>query len=1119
MNHVGGTWILLLAIAALAIAEDPPAAVDFARDVMPILQARCASCHGSDKQESGLRLDGADQIQRGGDNYSKLITAGDRNQSPLFQFMSREDADLRMPPKGDQPSSTELDTIGRWIDQGAHLPIPPKDDAADGEKGASAASLAHWAYQPVVRPATPGVIHPEQSEGLIDRFIQERLDREGLSLQPIADPRTIARRLWFDLIGLPPEMEDIERLTRLDHSDQFEREVDHLLASPRFGERWARHWLDVVRFAETNGFEMNQPRLRAWPYRDYVIESANIDRPYDEFVRQQIAGDMLAADEATGFLVGGPWDQVKSPDPALTAQQRADELHDMVSTTGSAFLGLTVGCARCHRHKFDPISQTDYYRLKASLEGVKHGERMIERTSLRTQPGQLARWKKESSSIRQIVRRSAPPAGIRTVLWLDDTVSAPEHGRIDLIDSTSTQVPLQPGDQRGQVSDEGSSGRLPTLVSRFRQWNATGSKNLICWRPMQAGTYRLWVSWGAGSSTGAVDASYWLDRDGRLETTGDQVSLATINQQQFADGSAAPVDVPVWSGMKSIGTETLLAESCVFLRSGSSASVVTASSICFEEVTNKNSEGTMPSIRSPVVTSGNVERFEPQPARFVRMTIESTNSAEPCLDELEVFSAEAEPRNLALASAGASVTASSTFPGHHLHQLAHLHDGEFGNERSWISGEPGRGEVVVKLAEEALVDTVVWGRDQTDPPKYDDRLATRYHIDLSLDGKNWKEVASHRDRFPATGAFPHASIDLARQSADTAKAIQKQLRRRKELIALLQGAASSNLVYSGKFDPPGPTHRLHRGDPLSPREEVSPGVIESLGPKADVSNASGERDRRQMLAGWITDPAHPLPWRVIANRLWQQHLGEGIVATPSDFGLNGIPPTHPVLLDLLATELADHDYRLKHLHRFIVTSRTYRQKSQSNSEGMARDGASRLYWRYPPRRLDAEPLRDTILYASGNLDLSMGGVGFSLFEPNDNYVRVYKSKTLFGPAEWRRMIYQTKIRMQLDSTFGAFDCPDAGQIAPKRSRSITPLQALNLLHSGFILQQAKILADRATESAGKDPIAVVERMFEWTLQRPPDDLERQAALQLIDAAGLEALARGLFNTNEFLMID
>ncbi len=234
-----------------------------------------------------------------------------------------------------------------------------------------------WSLVPVANPAVPVVRDSAWPINEIDRFIRERLGKQNLQPRAPADRRTLIRRVSFDLDGLPPTRAEIDEFLRDPSHDAYEKVVDRLLASPRFGERWARHWLDVVRYADSHGFEMNQPRDNAWPYRDWVIGAFNDDKPYDQFVREQIAGDSLGADAATGYLVAGPMDQVKSPDPALTAQQRADELHDMVAVTGSAFLGLTVGCARCHDHKFDPISQVDYYRMTAIFAGVRHGERAL----------------------------------------------------------------------------------------------------------------------------------------------------------------------------------------------------------------------------------------------------------------------------------------------------------------------------------------------------------------------------------------------------------------------------------------------------------------------------------------------------------------------------------------------------------------------------------------------------------------------------------------------------------------------------------------------------------------------------------------------------------------------
>jgi hypothetical protein len=326
------------------------------------------------------------------------------------------------------------------------------------------------------------------------------------------------------------------------------------------------------------------------------------------------------------------------------------------------------------------------------------------------------------------------------------------------------------------------------------------------------------------------------------------------------------------------------------------------------------------------------------------------------------------------------------------------------------------------------------------------------------------------------------------------------------------------MVYAGQFTTPEPTHRLNRGDATQPREVVAPAALSEFGPPLKVADDAPESKRRLALAQWITDPRQPLTARVIVNRLWQHHFGLGIVPTPSDFGLNGGKPSHPELLDWLAAELVASDWSLKHVHRLIVLSATYRQAGAANARGLAADAQDRWLWRYPPRRLEAEPLRDAILAVSGKLDLRMGGPGFDLFEQNTNYVKVYTPKKEFGPAEWRRMIYQTKPRMQLDDTFGAFDCPDAGQIAPKRNSSTTALQALNLLNSRFLVQQAGLFAERLKREAGDDPAAQVRRGFRLAFGREPSAEESAAAVRLIRAHGAAALCRALLNANEFLWV-
>ncbi|MDY3555391.1 DUF1553 domain-containing protein [Gemmata sp. JC717] len=919
---------LLLALAPLvsstAAASDdrakPPAA-DFARDVQPVLAKHCVSCHGPDKQKGGLRLDRGPDALKGGDSGAAIVP-GKPAHSPLLQRLTAEDASERMPPDRDPLTRAQIETLSKWVEAGAPWPA------------ATGTAEQHWAFVPVKRP-TPDPKHPGRNP--IDAFVTAKLSGNGLSLSPEADRRTLLRRLKFDLLGLPPTPEEVEAFAADKSPDAYEKLVDRYLASPHYGERWARHWLDAVRFAESNGFETNQPRPNAWHYRDYVIKALNDDKPYDLFVREQLAGDLLGADAATGFIVGGAWDEVKSPDTTLTLNQRADELHDMVGTTGAAFLGLSVACARCHSHKFDPIPQLDYYRIKAVFADVQHGER-----------------------------------------------------------------PVRTGDPVARAEE----------ADRLR------------------------------------------------------AQLAALEQQLAA---LEPIADPVAADAR----------------------------------------------RAAVNPKRNTDRIKPTRAKFVRFVVFETNNLEPCIDELEVFSAGPQPVNVARAAAGAKATASGTYPGSpNIHALAFLNDGRYGNGRSWISNRSGRGWVEIELAEPALIDRVVWGRDREG--RFADRLPTRYRIDVSLDRESWSVVASSDDRAPfAKDAAPAPGGLTATEKATWAALAQQIDSLRKKLTDLDRGP----VAYAGRLVPPEVTYRLHRGDATQPREAVGPGALTELGPKFDISEGASGPERRLALARWITDPRHPLTARVAVNRLWQHHFGTGIVDTPSDFGRNGAKPSHPELLDWLASELVERAWSQKAVHKLIVTSATYRQASAARADGLAKDAQSRLLWRYPPRRIEAEPLRDAVLFVSGKLDLTMGGPGFDLFEPNGNYVKVYAPKKQFGPAEFRRMIYQHKPRMQLDDTFGVFDCPDAGQIAPKRNVSTTPLQALNLLNSGFVLQQADFFADRVRKDAGADVGAQVNRVFALAFQRPPSAKESSAAVTLVREHGLAALCRAVLNANEFVFVD
>jgi mono/diheme cytochrome c family protein len=939
---------LAVTVCAAAWAGDevdvgklPPATtrpVDFAMDIRPLFEASCLKCHGPEKQRGGFRLDRKGPAFRGGENYAPAIKPGQSAESPLIHLVAGLVADQRMPQNAAPLTVEQIGLLRAWIDQGAAWPEEEKPSEA-----------THWAFAAVVRPPVPADLRPGRNA--IDHFITLELQRHHLAPAPEADRRTLIRRLCFDLLGLPPTPEDAEAFQADPRPEAWEQLVERLLASPRYGERWARHWLDVVRFAETTGFEVNTPRPNAWPYRDYVIRAFNEDKPYDRFVVEQLAGDLWGEDAATGFLVAGPDDKVKSPDPVLTANQRADELHDMVSTTGSAFLGLSVGCARCHHHKFDPIPQKDYYALKAVLEGVQHGDRRMRSPTAAAEEQELA--------------------------------------------------------QRRQ--------RLAAIDARLAEFE-----------PLAAG------------------------------------------------------------------------------------------------------HGTMGApARPPVNLRLNVERFPATEARRLRFTIHTTTGAEPCLDELEVFTTEAAPKNIALAALGTTAKASSVFPNSDIHRLEHLNDGHYGNSRSWISNERGQGWVELEFPRTVTISRVVWGRDREQ--KYADRLATDYRVEVATGSNDWRVVASAADRAPFV-AGQKAAVSYAGLAPAEAAEVKQLVAERAEHEARLAALGPGPMIYGGLFTTnPAPTRRLLRGDPMTPREVVEPGALGVVPIPFAVSNEEDDRDagpatrsltqeqrRRLALARWITHPANPLTARVMVNRIWQHHFGEGLVSTPSDFGANGSRPTHPELLDWLAAEFVARGWSLKAMHRLIVNSATYRQSSAPRPEGLAVDAGARLLWRFPPRRLEAEPIRDLLLAVSGKLDLRMGGPGFSVFEPNDNYVRVYAPRADFGPGEWRRMVYATVVRQRPDGVFGAFDCPDGGQIAPKRTRSTTPLQALNLLNSGFVMQQADFFAERLRREAGSDLAAQVGRAFGLVFNRAPDPEELTAATRLAREHGLAALGRTLFNANEFV---
>jgi mono/diheme cytochrome c family protein len=933
---------LLLAAALLAPrpaeAEDPGVLV-FREQVRPMLTGKCLACHGADKKKGGLDLSGRASALTGGE-HGPALTPGKPDDSRLIAKVAAG----KMPP-GNPLSAEQVAAFRKWVEAGAPY---------EGEPLVASVKRAGpdwWSLQPVQRPPAPHSKFDDRARNPVDAFLFEQLEKNGLEPSPLASRLTLLRRVTFDLTGLPPTLADIDAFLADDSAGAYEKVVDRLLASPAYGERWGRHWLDVVRFGESHGYEQNHLRDNAWPYRDYVIAAFNNDLPYDRFLTEQLAGDVLAKDDpqaaaATGFLVAGVHDTVGNGTEEGKRQQRANDLDDDVSTIGAAFLGLTVNCAKCHDHKFDPIPQRDYYRLAAVVAGVQHGER----------PLSMAKGDEEERL-------------------------AEARRRLRLL--------------QGKVADLDARAREAVLRAR---------------------------------------------------------------------------------GVKEVP-------------------------------------------RPPVNVRRNVEDFEPVSARFVRFTVlATTDGAEPCLDELEVFGPDGET-NLALASRGAKASASSLLPGYPIHQVAHLNDGKFGNEWSWISNEKGGGWAQVELPRAETVARVVWARDSAgDGARYKDRLASRYTVEVSEDGKAWKTVATGDDR-----AKP--SEQIATNDLRNALTPQEQEQREKwaaeiaELAKRAGGGEAARTAYVGTFTTPHPVYVLERGDVMKRGAEVTPGALSQLpGLSGDLEPDPqlGESGRRLALARWLCDPKNPLVARVLVNRVWQYHFGRGLVGTPSDFGFNGERPTHPELLDWLAADFVEHGWRLKRLHRLLVTSAAYRQASDVTKAGEEKDAGNRLLWRMPLRRLEAEAVRDGVLAASGTLDRAMGGPGFRLFKYTVVNVAIYEPLEEQGPQTWRRGVYQQAARAYRDGLLASLDEPECAQRAPRRDMTTTPLQALSLFNGAFVVRQAGLFADRVKREAGERPEDQVLRAFRLAFGRPPTEKEQKAAAVLVERQGLAALCRALLNANEFL---
>lgn len=957
-------WLCLFAPAVLHAEEESAKSVDFASQVAPLLEQRCIRCHMPGNEKGDVSLATMADLLR-----QQYVVPGDPASSYLLDLVKSTDGQRpEMPQQGDPLTPDEVDLVRRWIAGGAQWP----QDLVLREK--SKADASWWSLQPLATGTIPEPANlPEAWRSHpLDRFIFAQLAEKGLVPNPPADRRTLIRRATYDLTGLPPTPAEVAEFLADEDPLSYEKLIDRLLESPRYGERWGRHWLDVVRFGESKGYERNEIINNAWPFRDYVINSLNADKPFDQFIREHLAGDVLPdhspeQEIGSAFLVAGAYDEVKNQDPVQAAQIRANTIDEIIRATGEAFLGMTVGCARCHDHKFDPILQRDYYGLYATFAGVRHGARIVATAE----------------------QKAAHAAQLKPLREQVETLTT----------------------ERNELTQAITARANENAAEHAARWT----------RPH-------------------------TDRRGTEET------------------------------------------------------------------------------------------FPAVDARFVRLVSEAIDTRLQSasgfsIDEFEVFSAqqeqkENEPQNVALATAGAKATGASRtiedFPGAYGPQLAI--DGKLG--RRFIAAG---NSLTIELAQPTKINRVLFSsaRDEPEAGQGKFTFVAEYRIEISLDGQSWQTVADGRDRQPVSEEHRRQrlrELETTIEEKVRLAELDQELARVQREISQVPPLPTAWVGERVSADAQGPFHVFIGGSPQRPGAEVVPASFSAFAatvPQYELPDDAPESQRRQALADWIVDAANPLTPRVLANRLWHYHFGTGIVDTPSDFGYMGSRPTHPELLDWLATQVHQHGWRLKPLHKLIMLSQTYRQSSEYRPAAAEQDGEARLLWRFPPRRLSAEEIRDSLLAISGQLDTRMGGPGFRLYHYMQDNVATYVPLDRHGPETYRRAVYHQNARAMQTDLMSDFDQPDCAFSIAKRDETTTPLQALTMLNHAFTLDMAAALAQRVRKETG-DAASAADQItvaYQLCYARAPQPHELKACQAFVQQYGLPALCRVLLNTSELIYLE
>jgi len=1036
------------------------------------------------------------------------MVAGKPNESLLIKALRQTDESLKMPP-GKKLSDAEIALLAQWIAQGA-----PWGDAQS--LAADAPAKKYWAFVPPKDPALPQVKNSEWVKSPIDAFVLAGLEAKNLTPAPPAGKRELIRRATFDLTGLPPVPEEVQAFLDDQKPDAFARLVDRLLASPHYGERWGRHWLDVARYADSNGLDENLVYRNAFRYRDYVIQAFNKDKPYDQFVREQLAGDLLpdAPDlqttferwTATGFLSLGA-KMLAEDDPAKMEMDIVDEQMD---TASRAFMGLTVGCARCHDHKFDPIPQADYYALGGIFKSSKTMENFKvvatwheyvlappeDRERLRAHLDKIKAKNKEAAAITQVENRKlSAEARLKLGAYLLAASDVLRYEQITLVPvlSAGKSAPAAAivreasSFERGNAPKKLEKGKPNTVEGQKGPWFAEYDVTVPA-----AGEYELdMLEEESGAGTADVLVNGVLLKEGAAPVQNRAAS-------PDAGGWSVTGIFPLNAGQNTLRLEhkSRFPYFEKLLVAPNPLPHGTATPLSNIQISRQYAIN--PGYLDHWVEELRRSKGAPHSALFAWYAFQARHS----LDEKSL--------------SGWTSAAAKLFEGFHpksAEELAMRYQ-ESANEasRQFLALQASRPSADTAKVDDDMEDLAPKNAPQQMLP--DAGLDALREMLYEKAGP-FRAPEDSRKYFPQSAEAQLAVIEKARKELEDSKPDFPRA------MGVMEGPKPSDLAINLR----GSHWTL---GPVVPRGFLH--AITVANPPAIPDSQSG----RLQFAEWLTQPDHPLTSRVMANRLWRWHFGRGIVPSTDNFGRLGERPTNQPLLDWLAVKFVEKHWSMKEMHRLILLSNTYQMSTKFDARAAEVDPENTLLWRANRQRLEAEPIRDAVMAVSGDLDLSMGG---SLLTYKD---RQYASDTeKRGGMDYdrnRRAVYIPVVRSSMYEVFQAFDMPDPATSSGDRAATVIAPQALFMMNGTVVLKHTRSMADQLLKRTDLDDAGRIRDAYERALARPPSPKEIDGALSFIaqvdravagrkaDPAERRAFAwqsfcKALLSSNEFIYLN